>query len=265
MVWVLSDLIFPIYNAFLEFAGELLVTAVPQDAPHEVTILAAPVKINTQFTCSVDKTITFTADSVGFPDSPKQMMDCMICAIDNSLSFGMTLAFETLRGNMFTGWIVGIIILACFLFVKLGFVFYLVDTIFRFTVMVVMLPIMILGYPFPKTKDLLSQGVKNMLNSAAFMMFFALVITMCIQAISTILDKFSGVLSGQNAFNDISVPFICMLSQRQYTPEPINDKITEMIAATILGDLIVFFDNFFIASVTREVNTVIASNAITKN
>lgn len=211
LVLVLGDFIFPIYNAFLEFASELLKTAVPKDAAKELTIFAVPVKIDTQFTCAVEKTIKLTADSTGFPDSPKQMMNCMICAMDNSLSFGMTLAFETLKHNGFTGWIVGFFILACFMFVKLGFVFYLVDTIFRFTVMVIMLPIMILGYPFPKTKDLLAQGLKTMLNSAAFMMFFALIVTMCIQAVATILDKFSSVLTGEKAFQDLSVPFICML------------------------------------------------------
>lgn len=211
LTFVLGDFIFPIYNAFLEFAGEILTTAVPKEAAKEITILSAPVKIDTQFTCAVDEVVKLTADAQGFPDSPKQMMDCMICAIDNALSFGMTLAFETLRGKGFTGWCVGFFVLACFLFVKLGFVFYLVDTIFRFTIMVIMLPIMILGYPFPKTKGLLSQGVTTMVNSAAFMMFFALVLTMCVQAIATILQKFSKVLDGQHALEDLSVPFICMM------------------------------------------------------
>ena len=43
------------------------------------------------------------------------------------------------------------------------------------------------------------------------MMFFALVITMCIQAISTILQKLEGVFASEHAFKDLSVPFICML------------------------------------------------------
>ena len=42
--------------------------------------------------------------------------------------------------------------------------------------MVVMLPILIMGYPFGPTKKWLSQGFVTILNSAAFMMFMAIMI-----------------------------------------------------------------------------------------
>lgn len=211
LVIVLGDVIFPIYNAFLEFAAELMRVVVPQSGGQTVSIFGVDVNIDSQVTCAAKETVTLTASSDGFPDSPKQMMDCLICAASNSLSFGMTLAFNTLRNTSFTAWIVGLFVLACFMFVKLAFAFYLVDTIFRFTVMVVMLPLMIMGFPFEKTRGLLSQGVKNMVNSAAFMMFFALIISLCIQAIQTILNSFKDVFTGNDAFKDFSIPFVCMM------------------------------------------------------
>jgi len=79
--------------------------------------------------------------------------------------------------------------------------------------MVVMLPLMIMGYPFKSTNKLLSQGVANMLNSAGFMMFFAIIISMSILAMAQILHKFADTVFRDNteAFKDFSVPFICIL------------------------------------------------------
>lgn len=217
VTWFLGDLIFPIYNAFLEFAAELLkAVGKAQPVSGSVVVFGHSVPFTgfgatPQTTCAAATTVTWTTDATGFPDSPKQMMDCMICAMSNSLSFGMVLALTTMKGAGFTGWLVGLFVLICFLFVKLAFVFYLIDTIFRFTVMVVMLPLMIMGYPFPKTRGLLSQGVKNMVNSAGFMMFFAIIISMCIKALETILKSFQQTFSSPDSFKDFSVPLVCMM------------------------------------------------------
>ena len=209
--WFLGDLIFPIYNAFLEFASEIMKAVVPSKAAGTLTAFGDSVNINNQITCAASTTVTWTADATGFPDSPRQMMDCMICAMAENLSFGMRLAFDTLKDTSFTGWIIGGLVFFCFLCVKLGFVFYLIDTIFRFTVMVVMLPLMIMAYPFPSTRGLLSQGVKNMINSAAFMMFFAIIVAVCIQAIAVVLASFKDVFSSSDSFKDFSIPFMCLM------------------------------------------------------
>ena len=212
LMTVLGEVIFPIYNAFLELASKLLEVATTSTSNVSVAPFGIEYKVQNALTCSPTK-IEFSADSTGFPDSPKQMMDCMICAISNALNFGTVLAFQTMAGKTVTGYIIGFLVLACFIFVKLGFVFYLVDTIFRFTVMVVMLPLMIMGYPFKSTRGLLSKGVKNMLNSAGFMMFFAIIIAMSIIAITNILKGFSDVFRGDDdqAFASFSVPFICIM------------------------------------------------------
>ena len=74
-----------------------------------------------------------------------------------------------------------------------------------------MLPLMIMGYPFKQTRKLLSSGINNMVNSAAFMMFFAIIISMCMIAITDILNQIQGALQNEKAFMDFSVAFICMM------------------------------------------------------
>lgn len=212
LVWTLGDIIFPIYNAFLEFAGEIL-KAGTDDINGSVSLFGKNFDVVSSehpIVCAVSK-VEYSKDPTGFPDSPKQMMDCMICSISHSLSFGMAVALEIMTRTKFLSWLIGLMILACFLFVKLGFVFYLVDTIFRFTVMVVMLPIMIMGFPFKSSRGVLSKGVQYMLNSAAFMLFFALIITMCIQALNIILTTFKDVFVSEASLAEFGVPFICMM------------------------------------------------------
>lgn len=208
---VLDGVIFPIYNAFLEFASRMMAEAIPASAEDSFTILGAKVTVGAHQVCSAGEKGHMVTQDLRFPDGPKVMMNCMVCSLSNNLSFGMSMAFKVMTETSWMGWIVGLLVLLCFLFVKLGFVFYLIDTLFRFTVMVVILPLMIMGYPFPKTRGLLGSGVKNMVNSAAFMMFFAIIIVICIQAMAITLKTFEKVFQGDEAFKDFSVPFVCIM------------------------------------------------------
>ena len=213
LVIVLGDFIFPIYNAFLEFAGEILKVSTDETVEGNLKIFDHNFSVFTNqhpVVCAVSK-IDFSGDPESFPEGPKQMMNCMICSINHSLSFGMATAMEVMTKTSFLSWLIGFFILACFLFVKLAFVFYLVDTLFRFTVMVVMLPLMFMFYPFPKSRGILGDGIKKMLNSSAFMLFFAVMITMCIQALQLILKTFENVFTSEAAISEFGVPTICMI------------------------------------------------------
>lgn len=214
LVLVLGDIIFPIYNAFLEFADAILKETSSISAYKSVSVFGKEFNIiDSQYplACNVTTAVHMTEDSTGFPDSPKQMMNCMVCSVNHSLSFGMQIALQAMTKTGFVSWLVGLFTFICFLFVKLAFVFYLVDTIFRFTVMVVMLPLMIMFFPFPKTRGVLGKGVSNMFNSAGFMLFFAIIIAVCIQALSVILKSFQNVFTDDSAFSELSVPFVCMM------------------------------------------------------
>ncbi len=272
LMTVLGEVIFPIYNAFLELAGKLLQVASSSAGSEAVAPFGYEYKAASVATCK-PAAIAFSTDSTGFPDSPKQMMNCMVCAMSDALNFGTVLAFQTMAGKTVTGYIIGFLVLACFIFVKLGFVFYLVDTIFRFTVMVVMLPLMIMGYPFNSTRGLLSKGVKNMLNSAGFMMFFAIIISMSIVAITNILKGFSDVFRADDsqAFASFSVPFICIMMIAFMVVSSI--KIAGQLCDQIVGGksnsefqkdakaLIVGAGKWIISFGTRIVSTVLPRKA----
>lgn len=211
LIWVLNDVIFPIYNAFLEFASALL-QAIGDSSAKSITVNGATESYSQPILCKAGELTSITADSTAFPESPRNMMRCMICALNERLTFGATMAFETLRGTNFTAYVIAFIVLICFTFVKIGFAFYLIDTIFKFTIMMVMLPVTIMGYPFKQTRGLLGEAVKNILNSAGFMMMIAIVLVICVSAISVLLTKYNAYFTGGKVgFQDFSVAFLSML------------------------------------------------------
>ena len=152
----------------------------------------------------------------GFPEMPKEMMGCLICALNRRLNLGFSLSFEIISEPGLTATLVGLMVLVCFTIVKWGFVFYLVDTIFKFTVMIVAMPILIMGYAFQYTRSWLGTGIKTILNSAAFMMFIAVIIAMTLTAIETLIIDNPNIFNpeGENiqtTFREFSVPFMCLM------------------------------------------------------
>ena len=121
----------------------------------------------------------------GFPESPMTMMNCMICMMNERLSIGTYISFRVMKVDEWEYVINGIILLVVFMVLKLSFVFYLVDNIFKFAVMIVMMPILILFYPFQKKWAIF--GVKTILSSAAFMMAISIMITVCMKALLSII------------------------------------------------------------------------------
>ena len=105
----------------------------------------------------------------------------------------------------------GLILVAVFLFVKLGFAFYLVDAIFRFAMMVMIMPILIMAYAFKPTRKWTQVGFMTILNSAAFMMCIAIVMIMIFAATQQVLIEQKEVLEDKGSFADFSVPFIMLL------------------------------------------------------
>lgn len=214
LLFFMDTLVFPIYNAFLEFASELLAKAsVTSTKYQDLSVFGFKFSHGEPIICKVSDTIK-NASLDGFPNAPKEMMDCMVCAMNDRMNLGLAMAYKVLKAPGFMATLVGLIIIACFTFVKLGFVFYLVDSIFRFTVMVVMLPILIMGYPFKTTNKWLSQGFLTMINSAAFMMFIAFMIAISLLALEqVIVDNQDIFIEGNDdaSFKEFSIPFMCLL------------------------------------------------------
>ena len=188
LLWVLNMIIFPIYNAFLEFGSKVLEATSSTDSAgnNSVTVFGETITAGYNVVCRANGTMQ--ASLSGFPTAPREMMECMICSVNERLTLGNALAFEVMKMPGFMATVVGLLILVSFTVIKLGFVFYLVDTIFKFTLMVVMLPILIMSYAFKQTKDWAVKGFKSILNSAAFMMMIAILISMALLAVMQILQ-----------------------------------------------------------------------------
>lgn len=188
LLWVLNMIVFPVYNAFLEFGSKVLEATSGSDAAGNNTVTVFGETITAGYNVVCRASGSMKASLSGFPTAPREMMECMICAVNERLTLGNALAFEVMKMPGFMTTIVGLIILVAFTVIKLGFVFYLVDTIFKFTLMVVMLPILVMSYAFQQTRSWAIKGFKTVLNSAAFMMMIAILISMALLAVMQILQ-----------------------------------------------------------------------------
>ena len=215
LIYFMNLVIFPVYSAFLEFASQLLSKAsIDKSTAQSISVFGMNlVSVGQPILCKLSSAQS-TASLDGFPSAPKEMMDCMVCAMNERMNLGIAMAYTVLKAPGFMATVIGLMIIACFTFVKLGFVFYLVDSIFRFTVMIIMLPILIMGYPFKVTKNWLSFGFLTIINSAAFMMFMAVMIAITMLALEQIiLDNRDIFIEGKDteSFKEFSIPFMCLL------------------------------------------------------
>lgn len=219
-LYVLNTLIFPLYNAFLEFGSEILsvstatVTGTTSGGlPSTVLVMGDEVNFS-KYSLTCATTAEMGATLEGFPAGPKEMMSCMVCAVSSRLTLGIRVAQIVMTGDGLTQFVIGFLIWGSFIVVYIGFVFYLVDTLFRFAMMVLMLPIFIMAYAFGPTKSWTSTGFKNILNAAAFMMAFSIMVSMALTAMVLLITDKPEVFNPANPqqhFSDFSIAMLCLL------------------------------------------------------
>ena len=184
LLWLLNTIVFPIYYAFLELGSEILNLAQGGNAfkanntggiySATISFFQEMIPVSQPVMCSASGVGKASLETLSFPSGPREMMDCMICAVNERLTLGFYLSFKVMAGSGFMPFILGCFILLCFTFVKLGFVFYLVDSLFRFGMMILLLPIFIMAYAFGPTRKWTGIGFSNIMNSAAFLMAFSI-------------------------------------------------------------------------------------------
>lgn len=218
LIFILNKIVFPIYYAFLEFAGEMLNVAGTSDSSGITSFpfLGEILKYGEPVRCVPEQLVP--SDNLdSFPQAPIDMMKCIACAINERLSIGFSLSFRTLFDNGIFAFLLGLGIFLIFTFIKLSFVFYLVDTLFRFTIVVTILPALILAYAFKQTRSWANFGFVTMLNSAAYMMFVAIMIAVALLAMEEIMRSPALGLTSSNisevsqSFKELSIPFLCLL------------------------------------------------------
>ncbi len=197
LLWVLNMIVFPIYNAFLELGGKILeaTSSVNESGQNSVMVFGETITGGQNIVCKMGENLQASLNS--FPQSPRTMMECLICAVNERLTLGNQISIRVMKAPGFMAMVVGVVLLVSFMILKLGFVFYLVDAIFKMAVMVTMLPIFILAYPFGPTQGWTKTGLKSILSSAVFMMIVALMIAVALLAVLQIIQDNQDVFNPQ--------------------------------------------------------------------
>ena len=218
ILWLLNTVVFPIYYAFLELGAAILNSAGDgsnfKAGSTVLSFFQEKLTLNEPVMCSAPAIGKASIESLSFPDGPRTMMNCMICTVNERLTLGFFLSFKVMDAPGFMSLITGLFILICFTIVKLGFIFYLVDSIFRFTMMAVILPILVMSYAFKQTSSWAKNGFLTIINSAALMMFMAVMMSMALLAMEQIISDNSDIFDKsvtKDSFAEFSIPFMCIM------------------------------------------------------
>lgn len=218
ILWLLNTVVFPIYYAFLELGAAILNSAGDgsnfKAGSTVLSFFQEKLTLNEPVMCSAPAIGKASIESLSFPDGPRTMMNCMICTVNERLTLGFFLSFKVMDAPGFMSLITGLFILICFTIVKLGFIFYLVDSIFRFTMMAIILPILIMSYAFKQTSSWAKNGFLTIINSAALMMFMGIMMPMALLAMEKIITDNSDIFNdnaNEMSFSEFSIPFMCIM------------------------------------------------------
>ena len=221
ILFILNTIIFPIYNAILELGS----TMIGHINKGSITVFdkswKVPLSENETMThslvCKAGVLSKATMDSC-FPLEPQKMMSCLTCAVSQRLNFGFKLGFAIMLKMPLVGIVLGLVMILIVLFVKVAFVFYLIDALFRLFLMLMILPLLIMAYPFKTTRNWVKIGFLTILNSAGFLMMIAVVISLVMLGMQQILEAYNGWIligigkdKGIGGLDDFGVPFLVVM------------------------------------------------------
>lgn len=215
LLFALNKFIFPVYYAFLEYGSRIVSLAADgQDIDSRGQVLGDTCIFYTNSLVCAAPELTPVAYSGGkavFPTGPSDLMQCLVCATSDRLQLGFLISKELLSATSLTSWVSGISIFFIFVFVKISFVFYLVDSIFRMNIVVIILPFLILAIPFKFSRGWTKQGLLTILNSAAVMMCIAIIATMAMLAMQTIINDNYELLGDKQAYQEFGIVMLSMI------------------------------------------------------
>lgn len=223
ILYVINTFVFPIYVTLLEFCAKVIDTMadVPQMKVEELVlpggsgddIIREPYVYSFDAGgCRIPEDSAITMSEDKFPTEPLDLMGCMACAVSDRLNVGYSIGIRTLCSEFFTGVIIGAVLLVMFTITKLGFALYLVDSIFRLDMMIIIMPFLILFYPFEQTRKWSGVGFKIILHSAAIILCFAIIVTMTMLAMQNVLlDTSLGEFGDIENFRSFGIIPISML------------------------------------------------------
>lgn len=216
LLFTLNTFIFPVYYAFLEYGSrilELTASGESTDIPGQVIgnrclfytnslICAAP---------PLEK-ITASGANAQFPTGPSNLMQCLVCATSDRMQLGFVMAKEMLAASNFTSILIGLAVYGIFIVVKVSFVFYIVDSIFRMNIVIIILPFLIIAVPFKATRGWAKEGTLTIFNSAACMMCIAIIATMSMLAMQILVNDNAKNFGDQNLYQEFGpIPLSILL------------------------------------------------------
>ncbi len=202
--WTLNTFVIPIYNAILEL-GSAILGNIKSGGSVNLGIFGT-VTFNTSYTsCEVQE---LNADSL--QSSIQPMASCLACQINDRLNAGIRLGIELIALLELDSILVGLTMLLIFTCAKFGFIFFLVDALFRMNFAALLFPLLIMGVPFNYTRKWSKHGFLMFLNSSGIMLFIGILICIAIGALETTLGNFEG--SGAYENKNLSNPGPVMLS-----------------------------------------------------
>ncbi len=214
LLYVINIFLFPIYGAFLDFGSQII--NLSPNVARKVIVFGEEIEFlsnqGAQISCAITGEVN--ADLNGFPSAFSDSMNCMICQVVDRMRMGRGIALLSMSMPGALAFFTGLLLWLIFYVVGFGFVFYLVDSVFRFGMMILMLPIFIMAYAFGPTKKWTKIGFENIMNSAAFMMAFSIIIATVLLALTDLIDKNSNVFNPDNPqlhTQNISVASLCLL------------------------------------------------------
>lgn len=215
--YVLNNFVFPIYITLLELCGNILdvINKSPEASMEHLKlsddICETYINMSSEGGghCRMPDVSNVNLTQASFPEEPLQLMGCMACYVGSRLDVGYKIALYAMMSGFF-GFIVGIFLVAAFTITKLGFALYLVDSIFRLDMMVIVAPFLILFYPFEQTRKWTTTGFKIILNSSAIMLCLGVIVCMTILAMQRVLSG-SADFGKTSAFMEFSVVPISLI------------------------------------------------------
>jgi len=215
LLFTLNKFIFPVYYAFLEFGSRILeLAASGENADSKGQMFGDTCLIYTNsLVCAASDldSVTFANGTGTFPSGPSDMMQCMACATSDRMQVGFVIAREMFAATSLSSWVSGTIIYVIFIFVKISFVFYLVDSIFRMNIIVIILPLLILAVPFKYTRKWAKNGLLTIFNSSGVMMCIAIIAAMAMLAMQQVINDNYEYLGDKQAYQEFGIVMLSMI------------------------------------------------------
>ena len=215
LIYVINTFVFPIYAAFLELGIDILNVSFTAKDQTDFTVFGTEVVVEgVKMSCSIDGTPFVNAK--GFPSAVGDAMNCMVKILSAYLTIGGDIAITIMRQSevRLTGKIMAIILFLFFWVVKIGFSFYLVDTIFQMGIIILLLPIYIISYAFGPTRAWTKKGFGHILASSAFMMCFSIIVATVLSAMIGLVEQNKEIFDPEDLegyMQDINLGFLCLL------------------------------------------------------